>query len=300
MYKKNIKTSWKFAFMAFLRFLSLGIVFITLGSLLITAEVETKVKPKLVVAFDQSSSMLLNANMNKLQSVFSDLNDSKLSENYSIKNIGFGKYVSVIDSLKFDKPRTNYKNLEKKLDLLMSENDKVILISDGNINSGTSSVFSKKKKYNLNIIGVGDTTINTSISIAKINYNKKVIIGNSFPVELFIETSNYSGDIKLEVSEKSKVVYSDKFSILPNSERHQKHRHSILMKSSREGTHVYKIRLLSGIENNLTTEKIIAVDFVKNRGLVLIEYKHLNPDISLFKRKLVSRNYKVVVIKNAV
>jgi len=197
--------------MAFLRFSSLLIIFIALGNLLITTDVDSKVKPKFVVAFDQSSSMLQNASEVELKSVFDEINKSEFADRFIIKNIGFGKSVSVIDTLHFNESRTNFDDLENKLDLLLSEGDKVVLISDGNINSGRSNVFSNKKKYILDVIGVGDTVKNPSISISQINYNKKVVVGNSFPVELFVESSNFSGDINLEISEKNKIIYTDSF-----------------------------------------------------------------------------------------
>ncbi len=300
VYRKNIKTSWKFAFMAFLRFLSLVIVFISIGGLVLNTEVENKVKPKLIVAFDQSRSMLQNADKQNLHKVFTDIYNSKLSENFRIKSIGFGEFVSKIDTLKFNQERTNIEDVERKLDLLLSESDKVILVSDGNVNSGNTSVFDTKKKYTVDVIGVGDTISKSSISITKINYNKKVIVGNSFPLELFVETSNFSGELYLEVSEKNKVIYTDKFSILPSSNINQKHRYLITMKSSKEGTHTFTVKLFSSVDDSLISQKLITVDFVKNKGVVLIKYKNPNPDISLFNREFSAENYKVVVTNKTV
>jgi len=300
MYKKNIKTSWKFYFMAFLRFISLLIVFVSIGTLVLTTEIEVKVKPKLIVAFDQSSSMLLNTDFSKLESVFNEINNSKLSASYQIKNIGFGEFISEIDTLKFNEPRTSLEDLENSLNLLLTKKDKVILVSDGNINKGSSYVFNKKHNYTLDVIGVGDTIFDPSISISKINYNKKVIVGNSFPLEIFIKTTNFSGEVKLEVSDKRKIILTDNISILPNADTEQRMRHSILLKSSSEGIHVYKIKLSSKNDESIFDEKFITVKFIKNRGVVFIKYSNLNPDISLFKREFTERNYKVVTTRNSI
>ena len=286
--------------MAFLRFLSLFIVFVLIGTLMISTEVETKVKPKLIVAFDQSSSMLLNADFNELESLFKEINNSELSTNYQIKNIGFGEFVSEIDTLRFNGSRTNFEELDKKLNLLLTEKDRVLLVSDGNINKGSFSVFNKNHDYNLDVIGIGDTLFNPNISISRINYNKKVIVGNSFSLEVFIESSNFSGEVQLEVSENKKNVLTDKVSIFPHADAEQKMKHSVLLKSSSEGTHVYKVKLYSNQDENLFAEKFITIDFVKNRGLVLIKYSKLNPDISLFRREFVKRNYKVAVTRNTI
>ena len=53
-------------------------------------------------------------------------------------------------------------------------------------------------------------------------------------------------------------------------------------------------------DNILFNEKFVTVDFVKNRGVVLIKYTNLNPDISLFKREFAERNYKVIVTRNTI
>ena len=286
--------------MAFLRFLSLLIVFIAIGTFMLSTEVETKVKPKLIVAFDQSSSMLLNADFDELESVFNEINNSELSTNYKIRNIGFGEYVSEIDTLNFNGTRTNFEELNTNLNLLLTENDRVILVSDGNMNKGSYSVFNKTHDYSLDVIGIGDTTFIPSISILKINYNKKVVVGNSFSLEMFIESSNFSGELQLEVSENENNVLTDKVSILPNADAKQKMRRSISLKSSLEGEHVYKIKLYSKQDKTLFDEKLITIDFVKNRGVVLIKYSNLNPDVSLFKREFTERNYKVIVTRSAI
>ncbi len=299
MYKKNIKTSWKFIFMAFLRFLSLLIVFIAIGTLMLPTQVKTTVKPKLVLAFDQSSSMLLNTSFEELESVFKDVNNSDLSTKYQIKNIGFGESVSEIDTLKFNNSRTNFNELEKSLDFLLTQGDRVILVSDGNINKGSSSVFTKNSSYSLDVIGVGDTISIPRISILAINYNKEVVVGNSFPLEIFIESSNFSGEVQLEVSEKEKNVLTERVLILPNINAKQKKRHSILLKSFSDGTHVFKVKLFSKQDKSLVDEKLITVNFVKNKGVILIKYSQLNPDVSLLKRKFSQKNYKVIVTKNA-
>ena len=295
MYRKNIKTSWKFSFMAFLRFTSLMLIMLALGSLMLTSVVRTKVKPKLVLAFDQSSSMLANADVKDLETVFSEFNSSEIKSKFNLLNIGFGKIVSEIDTLNFNQTRTSFEDIEGKLKNIITDNDIVVLVSDGNVNLGSTSIFSEKKDYRFDIIGIGDTVSSSEISIKRINYNKQVVVGNTFPVELFVETSSFSGDLKLKVIEGNRVIYSDLIRVLSNN-INQKLRHSFVLKSTTKGVHTYDVQLsLAGTD--LLKPKKISVDFVENKGLIFIKFTTLNPDISLFKRKLKDRNYKVVVSK---
>ena len=299
MYRKNIKTSWKFTFMAFLRFLSLVLVMIALGSLMLSSVVKTKVKPKLVLAFDQSTSMLQNASLVELKAVFANFNSSKIDIKYNILNIGFGENIVQIDTLNFKDKRTDFESLQNKLNLLLSEKDRVVLISDGNVNKGNHTTFNTKQKYSLDVVGIGDTVANSSISITKINYNKKVVVGNRFEVEIFTETKDYSGNLQVEVTEEGNVIYSENIVIIPDENLVQKLREKIQLKSITAGVHNYKIRFFSKKDLELSDEKLVTIEFVKNKGVVLIKYKNANPDISLFKRELVKKNYKVIVSKNS-
>jgi hypothetical protein len=282
--------------MAFLRFLSLMLVMLALGSLMLTSVVKTKVKPKLVLAFDQSSSMLANAEEEELKAVFYEINSSEVKSKFNVLNIGFGESILEIDSLNFNQSRTNFEGLDGKLKHILTANDRVVLVSDGNVNSGRLNVFSKKKDYRFDALGIGDTVSNSEKSIKRINYNKKVVVGNSFPIELFVETSNFSGELRINVFDKGKLLFKDKIRVLTSDE--QQLRHKFILKSSKKGVHVFDVQL-SSADNSLIDSRKISVDFVEDKGLVLIKYTTLNPDISLFRRKLETRNYKVVVSKQS-
>ena len=299
MYRKNIKTSWKFIFMAFLRFISLSIILIAIGKLMLFNTVVSEEKPKLVLAFDQSESMIVNSDIKTLNSIFDELNKSDFSSKYNIQYLGFGEFVDNIDSLEFSNNRTSFEDLENNLDLLLTDNGRVVIISDGNINKGQNSVFNKKKGYKVDVIGIGDTLSSPEISISKIHFNKKVVVGNNFPLEVFFETRSLSDNIKLEVINKEKVVFSEDITLVASTDMTQKSRHLFFLKSLDKGVHVIKVKLTS-TNKEISSERNISVNFVKNKGIVLLKYKYPKPDISLFKRKLVERNYKIIVSNRAI
>lgn len=298
MYKKNIKTSWKYSFMAFLRFTTLLVLFISIGELLLISKVESKLKPKLIVAFDQSRSMIDNANSIDLNSIFYKLNSKEVSSNYDIENIGFGSSVFKIDTLSFDANRTNFKKLEDKLGLISTSDSRVIIVSDGNINKGGLYVFRNPKKYIVDVVGVGDTISKSSLNITKIHHNKNVVLKNTFPIEVFLETEDVSGNVKLEVSENEQIVFTDNISIQQSQFAKVASRYSFVMKAKKEGMHAYILKLTSQSDKSVFSEKSTSINVVKNKGRVLIKYSELSPDISLFKRNLVDRNYEVIVSNN--
>lgn len=284
--------------MAFLRFTTLLVLFISIGELLLISKVESKLKPKLIVAFDQSRSMIDNANSIDLNSIFYKLNSKEVSSNYDIENIGFGSSVFKIDTLSFDANRTNFKKLEDKLGLISTSDSRVIIVSDGNINKGGLYVFRNPKKYIVDVVGVGDTISKSSLNITKIHHNKNVVLKNTFPIEVFLETEDVSGNVKLEVSENEQIVFTDNISIQQSQFAKVASRYSFVMKAKKEGMHAYILKLTSQSDKSVFSEKSTSINVVKNKGRVLIKYSELSPDISLFKRNLVDRNYEVIVSNN--
>ncbi|MEN8138965.1 MAG: hypothetical protein ABFR62_11090 [Bacteroidota bacterium] len=300
LYRKNIKTSWKFIFMAFLRFLALLIILLAIGKLSISSTIENKSKSKLILAFDTSESMIFNEDESKLNEIYFNLKESELSNGYNIKSLGFGEAVSEADTLRFNQKVSNFQDLEENLDLILDEGDKVILISDGNVNEGNSAVFKREKKYSINIIGVGDTALTSKVNLSKLHFNKRVVAGNNFPVEIFYEIENIDQPIILKVLDGDRIIYSEKIIHHQNSEIKQSHRHSIFLKSDKSGNRQFKIELSSPGELKVFTEKYFNIEFVTDKGKVLINYDFPHPDISLFKRELVERNYRVFLSKKTI
>ena len=168
---KNVKNRVNYI-LFILRF----IVFVSLGLLLLNLDITTKktnlARPNLYVLIDNSESIeFLNQN-NTVKEVYEKINESKLTSKFEVEYYSFGKQIKVLDSLNFINNETNiYNSLLEINGLSLSNNDAIILITDGIQTIGVDYQFLKSKASVYPIV-VGDTASFTDLSIKQINANK--------------------------------------------------------------------------------------------------------------------------------
>lgn len=303
LYKDELKKKlWSYFLMAFLRFSMFFLLLMTLGGLYFSVENKSPIKPTVFIALDVSSSMKALEDSTVISDIFTFLK-ANTPTSYDIKFLGFGDYVRQITKPEYHDNNSDFKSLEESIDLLSRENDKLIIISDGNVNKG-GFPFLTDKKYHIDIIGIGDTTEVKSIDITRINYNKRVILNNRFPIELFIKGNHIgNSDLNLEVSMGDSVVYKESIKQnLNNVEEdfESSFRFEFLLSKAKKGISNYKIKIFDSSDISVYAEKEIAIYGEKTKGHVLIKYVFPHPEISLYKRELQKRNYKVTLSKNEI
>lgn len=308
LYHKNIKTSWKFAFMAFLRFIGLLILFITIGKLMLPLSVIVKEKPKLLLAFDNSISMSNADKLIALNSVYKKINTDVILGKFNVESVFFGSDIIDVDSVinkginteittnvNYD-VQTNFSKLENYSDNVLEPGDRLIIVSDGEVNTGNEKAFFRQKKYNISAVGIGDTNTVGFIKILETNFNKEVVLNNTFSIENIIETVNLKGTYKVEIWHKNKVLSSELVDIENYFGNKSKVRNLVKLKALKLGLKKYNIKIFN--KEGVIAEKQINIKIVKNRGLVVINYKYPKPDIAFFKRVINKQNYKTIVSKN--
>lgn len=281
--------------MAFFRFLSLLVILIAIGDVTMFSSFESNNKRKLIVAFDESESIKLFDDGLLSKTIFNSIKDSDLNDKYNVIFWGFGERTIGIDSLDINQQRTNFQKLESKLDFVLNKGDRAVIVSDGNINDGSSAVFRRRKEYSVDVCGIGDTVIYPEVVINRVNYNKKVVERNSFPLEIFYDVKNVNGSVLLNVFDGDKLLYSSVTSITHFS--NEKARKTIFLKADKLGVNELRV-VLTNEEQDVKAEKKIKVNVVKNKGKVLLIYNSPQPDISLFKRELIKRYYSVDLSDN--
>ncbi len=87
---------------------------------------------------------------------------------------------------------------------------KVILISDGIYNAGTSPAF-KNYHFDIHTVGIGDTLPKSDISIKNLVYNKISYQGNRFPLIAEVINKGYEGQqVRVTVSQGGKTLSSQR------------------------------------------------------------------------------------------
>lgn len=267
-------------------------------------------KPKVGVLIDNTQSILVYKNSENQREMLKNFLNSKKLEN-EIQNVTFEyrsfgnkvvKYQNFIfDSLDFSGEVTN---IASAINELKKDNlDAVILISDGNYNSGKNPVYELE---NLNlpfyVIGVGDTTLQKDLMITKVQANKIAYVGNKIPVEVNLRwfgISNESVEITLQDDQEiisREIVKLDGDTFEKRIELKYEAKHMGVRKLN------ISVTPLSGELTEKNNYKNVYIDVLKSKIKVLIMAGAPSPDVStIFNILLENQKYSVFsfVQKNA-
>ena len=235
---KNQLNYWLFAF----RFFSIFSILIYLINPTFKKNELRVEKPTLIVAVDNSKSILNSGKEDKEISVINQLKiNESLNNKFDVTYFTFGENLKRNGNLNFSESFSNLsKPIEEFSKVFEPNNTPLIYITDGNENIGKSIEFSN---YNSPVYSyiVGDTTSIVDISISNINVNKYTYIKNKLPVEIFV---NYNG--KEDVSKKLSIYNSGKRIFSKNVKFTSKENSSvetIYLDSEEEGVQFYTVSI---------------------------------------------------------
>ena len=162
--------------------------------------IETRIeKPVVVLALDNSQSIVSAKDSNFIQTEF--LNSwkgisEKLGSDYEVVPLLFGDEVSDGNDAVFSDQITHFGKLQRAIDARFSGRNLAALViaSDGLYNKGPHPV-SNLKQLNIPVftVGLGDTTLHRDILISNVSANKIAYLGNEFPIRLNIEGRKAQG-----------------------------------------------------------------------------------------------------------
>lgn len=285
-----------------LRALIISIIAFLLFAPLIKTIDRTVEKPLILIAQDNSSSILISktADFNQQRYIEQVRELEKdLSSDYEVRTFNFDSKVKNGLDLKFDGPLTDISSLFKLIDDQFSNRNigALILGSDGIYNRGANPQYeSKNLQAPIYTIALGDTIAKRDLLIANVNYNAITYLDNDFQIEISLEAYQAKGSSSvLSVSSSAGIVYSKSVSI--NSDEF---RQSIVLTlpADRKGIQQYSIRLaplareLSLVNNTQT----IFVEVIDGKQKVLILANSPHPDITALKQSIeTNKNYSVKV-----
>jgi len=293
-------------FLAALRFVSIFVLLLLLINPKIKQQQLEVVKPQLLIAIDQSASIDYLEKSDSVR-LFAEylINHPKLQERFSIQTYGFGKELSRVDldSLAFNKHQTNIFKALNSLEKLNSSNQTaIVLLSDGNQTIGEDfQYFTSGETSEIFPVVIGDTTVQTDLSISNLNVNKYAFLNNKFPVEVIV---NYTGDVpvqsKFEIKSGNSVLYTKiiDFNSEDNSEII-----TTTLTAKQLGTFFYEAAItpLISEKNTINNSKKFGVEVIDERTSVLILTAISHPDLGMLKKSIESneqRQAKIEFIEN--
>ena len=297
-YKYKVKSMSKlYMLFAFLRFTTIFSVLL----LLINPKFEqlklTSEKPKLLVAVDNSNSVVqLEQDTNANQVVKSIRSNSELNDKFNIEYYSFGKSLNASDSLTFSEKQTDISSaLEHLQEIYKDEVAPTILITDGNQTFGNDYEFSTYNQPVYPII-LGDTTTYVDLSIRQLNVNKYAYLKNKFPVEaILVYNGKQTVNTTFTVTAGKQTVYSKNitFNKTHNSEVLQ-----FTLPANHVGLSAYKAHLtpLETEINTVNNTKNFAVEVIDETMNIAIISSFYHPDLGMLKKSIESNEQRSVSI----
>jgi hypothetical protein len=289
------------------RFISVFLISFMLLSPFVRSISKEKEKPLIIVAFDNSQSVMLNADSANYKSSFlreTDRLSERLSEVGEVRKYIFGEKLAQLSkgddfsgSVKYDDQVTDISGLIAELGNLYTNLNvgALILASDGIYNTGTNPVYQAKEwPHPIYTIAMGDTSIRMDLIIAKVNFNRMVYLNNQFPVEVVVRANAAEGrKSRVSIYHENNLVLSQDFTIDKDDFTRS---FQIILDAKKNGLQKYVIVLdpLEGELSSANNRKEIFVEVLDSRSKVLMISGSPHPDISAITQAITSNmNYEV-------
>lgn len=261
------------------------------------------VKPVLVVAVDNSQSMISAKDSADVKKFFSDKFKpitQSLEEKFDVQTITFGEKIAFNDSITFKEYKSNPEQIFNQISNTFNHRDigAMLLITDGIFNEGIHPVsLANNINYPIYTIATGDTNIYKDVSIKKILCNKNVFIGNDFVAEILIQSSAvFNEPSKVTIYEGKKIIAEKEIQIQSN--KNDLITLQFQLSAEKGGHHTYKVQVNPvkdehNIQNNTA---YFVVNVIENKTKILMLYSAPHPDISAIRQSLnTSPQYEIDV-----
>ena len=198
LYQKNANWSkTQNVLMSAFRFLSVSLLCLLLLNFLIRQITQTVQKKTVVLAIDNSQSMMVSGqkNLSDLTANLNKLKDDLTEQEYNVSFSSFNEETNQnLEGLKFDKKMTNLSGLLSGVkNAFEGENlTDVVLITDGIANQGISPA-SENFNFAIHTVGLGDTIPKKDLAVKSVYANKVAYLSNKFPVQADVSSFGFSG-----------------------------------------------------------------------------------------------------------
>ncbi len=289
-------------FLAALRFTSFFLLSVLILSPLVKTNKKQKVKPIIIAAFDNSTSVRASTNGQSDENLLNQLNsqlNSELRNDYSLIQYSFGEEVKRAGQLQFDEKRSDYTNLINTVyNTHFNENiGAMLLIGDGIFNHGSNPLNAVQKlNFPIYSVGTGDTSVFIDTKVISVYSNQTAFLNNQFPVEIGLGFAKLKNQrCQVVVSNQGKALHKQQITPRTNNQFISL---NILLDADKVGLQHYTVTLECGaIEPNKENNHAeFVVNILENKQKVLIISEGAHPDGGAIKNSLdILQNYEVSI-----
>ncbi|MBC2840605.1 VWA domain-containing protein [Robiginitalea sp. SC105] len=209
----------------------------------------------------------------------------------------FGGELSLSDSLDFSANRTDISAALDRLDnTLSTENASIVLVTDGNENSGRSYLHARERSAAVYPVVVGDTTRYRDVRVDQLNVNRFAFLDNQFPVEILL---SYSGrepvSAILTLSDNGRRVHRETLTLEPGNSTRQL---EILLQAGSVGFHRLEATVapLPSERNTANNRRLAGLEVVDERTRILLVFTRNHPDIGALRRSILKNEQREVAL----
>lgn len=271
-----------------LRFLAVSLIALLLLAPLSKRNIHEHESPIIVVAQDQSQSIMLCKDSAFYRGDYaSDMNQllKTLTKDYDVQQIPYGGRFTDISAA-----------LTDIADQYQGRNVAALLLTgDGIYNQGSNpTALLSRCSFPIYTVALGDTSVRRDAAVSQVRYNNIAYLGNQFPIEITIRASQLRGEQKmLTVSQKGRILFSK---LLTYESDIFSHTEQVILKADKPGVQTFTITIAPAsdevsVKNNTRT---IAVEVIDGRQKIAIVYAAPHPDVAALKQSIQhNQNYEV-------
>jgi len=276
-----------------IRALCLFFLFLLLLGPLFKWKQTTFLKPLLLLAIDNSESMLLHSDALEIkQNLASQIDKIKqeLENDFSVETVLFSDQVKPQDSLNFKGKLTGFDALfeDAKLRFANRNEGAMLVISDGNYNTGTEpSYLANDFRFPVYTLGTGDTSSFKDCWLHHPKYNELVYAENAFTIAFNAQAKGFPiANSQVQLFENGKCLATKPVQL--KNGQVQNCFFEIL--AQKEGVHTYQIKLqaVSGEKTIANNQLQVVVEVLKSKQKIVLVYAVPHPDIAAIKQLLQS------------
>ncbi len=275
-----------------LRFFSFFIIAFLLLSPFIKTLKKITLNPVIIVAWDNSASIVSTPDSLKISSEISNIRKQfgdELSSKFSVVEYSFGESTKRVEGLNFNEKQTDYSELiNSVVNNHFNENIGALILAGDGINNQGKNPLNLMSEINFPIytIGFGDTTEVADSRIQDIRVNRTSFSGNKFPVEIDARFSKLKGkpvrlSIVHENSEVAGVV------VTPPNDNYF-YSGAFILDAGEAGLKHYSVKT-EIIENERNKKNNVAgfvINVLEKKQKILILSDGPHPDIGAIKNTL--------------
>jgi hypothetical protein len=274
------------------RFLSISLIAFLLLSPLIKKQTEVIQKPLIIMAQDNSLSILLSKDSGFYRNKYPrDLQEftGDLRKKFEVAELSFGDKISNELQTTFMEKQTDISALFDEVNIRYANRNigALIVASDGIFNKGNNPYYTADKiRFPVFTVAMGDTNMPRDLILKKIICNKSVFLGDKFPVEIQIEADKCSNEkTDLQVKKGEEVLYSQ---ALQFSGEKDFRKIEVMLEAKEKGLQRFKVLLkpVTGENSDLNNTQEFFVDVNETRQKIAILYHSPHPDIFAIKQAL--------------